>query len=322
MQFFKPFGNSLLGSTQPDGWAAPGSQVGLGGQTQPALQPQGTPLLGRTGMVGLGQGGTGRFASGVQAAPQRANWAAGPREAQDQEDDMARPLEEFPFGRPPLTREQTVRAYARMMGVHPSEVDPEKMELKRDIRFEPVQRPERGMVGGEAEPGPFNEPYDPESDAVRGGNWKPLDKNLAGRVRERLQGTRFEGMDLDGLKIHDSEKPWYMPGFAGGMTLENHIYIDPSGFDEKRFDPHGRQEDFDILLEEIIHSGQYQSGMTRAGYLWDAIRRGGYEHSAYEHEAKDIAIPGWPERSGYKERDKPSGEASGLLPPSDEGYNG
>jgi len=214
-----------------------------------------------------------------------------------------------------------VRAYARMMGVHPSEVDPEKMELKRDIRFEPVQRRSRETYGGDAEPGPFNEPYAPESDAVRGGNWQRLDKDLAGRVRERLQGTRFEGMDLDGLKIHTAEKPWYMPGFAGGMTLENNIYIDPNGFEEKRFDPHRRQEDFDILLEEVIHSGQYQSGMTRSGYLWDAFRRGGYEHSMYEHEAKDIAIPGWREQTGYKEREKPSAGAGGLLPPSDGGDN-
>ncbi|GFK95603.1 hypothetical protein NNJEOMEG_03471 [Fundidesulfovibrio magnetotacticus] len=271
--------------------------------------------------MAFGGGGTSLAASGTQAAPPRPAWSAGRPESPDQEDDIARPLEEFPHGRPPLTRDQTVRAYARMMGVHPSEVDPEKMELKRDIRFEPVQRRERGMYGGDAEPGPFNEPYDPESDAVRGGNWKRLDPDLAGRVRERIQGTRFEGMDLDGLKIHDSEKPWYMPGFAGGITLENHIYIDPSGFDGNRFDPGGRQEDFDVLLEEVIHSGQYQSGMTRAGYLWDAFRRGGYEHSAYEREAKDIAIPGWRERTGYKEPEKPSGEASGLRPSSGEGYN-
>jgi len=308
MKFFKPFGNSLLGSTQPDGWAAPGSQVGLGGQTQPGPQPQGAPLLGGTGTMVLSQGGAGRFASGS-------------REAQDQEDDMARPLEEFPFGRPPLTREQTVRAYARMMGVHPSEVDPEKMELKRDIRFEPVQRPDRGMYGVDAESGPFNDPYNPESDAVRGGNWQRLDKNLAGRVRERLQGTRFEGMDLDGLKIHTAEKPWYMPGAAKGMALENHIYIDPSRFGKKGFDPVKYPSDFDVLLEEVIHSGQYQSGMTRAGYLWDAIRLGWYEHSTYGQEAWDIADPGWPDRRGYKTREKPSGKAGGLLPPSDEGYN-
>jgi len=60
--------------------------------------------------------------------------------------------------------------------------------------------------------------------------------------------------------------------------------------------------------------------MLRAGYLWDAFHRGGYEHSTYEHEAKDIADPSWRERSGYKEREKPSGEAGGLIPPSDEGY--
>ncbi|WP_173083624.1 hypothetical protein [Fundidesulfovibrio magnetotacticus] len=254
------------------------------------------------------------------ATPQPA-WSDGRAEAPDQEDDIARPLEEFPHGRPPLTQDQTVRAYARMMGVHPSEVDPEKMQLKHDIRFEPVQRRERGMYGGDAEPGPFNEPYDPNSDAVRGGKWKRLDPDLAGRIRERIQGTRFEGMPLDRQKIHDSEKPWYMPGSARGMALENHIYIDPSGFEGNKFDPLRRQEDFDVLLEEVIHSGQYQSGMTRAGYLWDIARRGGYKHSTYEHEAWDIAYPGWPERIGYKEPEKSSGEASGLRPSSDEGYN-
>lgn len=202
-------------------------------------------------------------------------------------------FQDSPYGSPPLTPEETHQAYARLLKVDPSKIDPARMELKKDVsfevpRFKPVVRRKREMHGGDAEPSAFNEPYDPESDAVRGRNWQHLSPGLKGRVSERLKGTRFDGMDLDSIKVHNGDKPWFMPSWAGGITLENHVYIDPDN-PEKRFDPDNNQHDFNLLLEEAIHSGQYQSGMTRFGYIWDIIMKGGYNNSTYEREAWRIS---------------------------------
>ena len=218
------------------------------------------------------------------------------------------------MGRPPLTPEQTQRGYARMLGVDPSMIDPVGMTLKRgfgddgpDTGEAPKPAPSRlltsvGMRQGglpgrqqgpfvpENEPGPMNQPYDPESDAVRGKNWAPLSPDMKDRLRERIKGTRFEGMDLDSLKIHVGETPWYMPSDKGAITLEDHIYIPvPEG---ATFNPSGSEEHFNLLTEEAVHSGQFQLGMTRPGYLWEALRHG-YEGSKYEQEAWKIAYPGY-----------------------------
>ncbi|WP_243438730.1 hypothetical protein [Fundidesulfovibrio soli] len=224
-------------------------------------------------------------------------------------------LDAYPMGRPPLTQAQTQRGYARMLGVDPAMIDPVGMTLKRGLGDD-GQRTGEGPVGAlsglltdagmrpgglqgrqqgpfvpENEPGPMNQPYDPESDAVRGRNWAPLSPDLKDRLRERLQGTRFEGMDLDSLKIHVGETPWYMPSDKRGITLENHIYINPKEFEGEVFDP-TRSSDYNVLTEEAVHAGQFQLGMTRPGYLWEALRNG-YEGSKYEQEAWKIAYPGY-----------------------------
>ncbi|WP_243311449.1 hypothetical protein [Fundidesulfovibrio agrisoli] len=221
-------------------------------------------------------------------------------------------LDAYPMGRPPLTQAQTQRGYARMLGVDPAMIDPVGMTLKRGLGDD-GQRTGEGPVGApsgllttagmrqgglqgrqqgpfvpENEPGPMNQPYDPESDAVRGSNWAPLSPDMKERLRERIKGTRFENMDLDSLKIHVGETPWYMPSDKGAITLEDHIYIAPSA--SGRFNPHDSEEDFNMLTEEAVHSGQFQLGMTRPGYLWEALRNG-YEGSIYEQEAKRIAYP-------------------------------
>lgn len=123
---------------------------------------------------------------------------------------------------------------------------------------------------------------DPDSDEVRGRDYRFLTDNEKNRIRERLKDTQFAGMDLEPIKVHVGRVPWYLPSDMGAITQENHIMIG-----KDTFAPEANPKDFDILLEEVIHSGQYQSGMTRAGYLWDAARHGGYKNS-YEDEAKGI----------------------------------
>ena len=124
---------------------------------------------------------------------------------------------------------------------------------------------------------------DQDSDEVRGRDYRFLTENERTAIRERLKGTDFEGMDLESIKVHEGRVPWYLPSDKGAVTLENRIMIG-----KDKFDPEGDPADFKTLLEEVIHAGQYQSGMTRAGYLWDAARQGGYRKSAYENEAWDI----------------------------------
>lgn len=108
---------------------------------------------------------------------------------------------------------------------------------------------------------------DPDSDEVRGRDYRFLTYNEKNRIRERLKDTQFAGMDLEPIKVHVGRVPWYLPSDMGAITQENHIMIDPNKF--KNFAPESNPDDFNLLLEEVIHSGQYQSGMTRAGYLWD-----------------------------------------------------
>jgi len=223
-------------------------------------------------------------------------------------------LDAHPMGRPPLTQAQTQRGYARMLGVAPSMIDPVGMTLRRGIdddgpdtgeapkpassglltnvgmRQGGLQGRQQGPFVAESESGPMNQPYDPESDAVRGRNWAPLSPDMKDRIGARLRGREYEGTDLDSLKIHVGETPWFMPPGKRGITLENHIYIEPKGFEGEVFDPN-RSTDFNVLTEEAIHAGQFQQGMTRLDYLLEALRHG-YEGSKYERSAWEIAWPG------------------------------
>ncbi|WP_243312499.1 hypothetical protein [Fundidesulfovibrio agrisoli] len=137
----------------------------------------------------------------------------------------------------------------------------------------------------------MNEPYDPEGDAVRGRNWEFLSPAMKERLRERLKGSPFENADLDSLKIHVGETPWYMPSDKGGITLEDHIYIDTSRM-KNGFRPLDDENHLSLLTEEVIHTDQYKNGMTRPGYLWEAAKHG-YERNPYEIAAQSVAWPGY-----------------------------
>ncbi|WP_027189386.1 hypothetical protein [Fundidesulfovibrio putealis] len=141
----------------------------------------------------------------------------------------------------------------------------------------------------ESESGPMNEPYDPESVAVRGRGGEYLPPDLKERVRARLKGTAYENMDLDSLKLYRGRTPWYMPSDKGGITLENNIYMGdtPDG----RFNPETNDYHFNVLVEEVVHAGQFQNKMTRPGYLWQSFLKG-YEDNPWEDSAKRIARTG------------------------------
>jgi hypothetical protein len=124
---------------------------------------------------------------------------------------------------------------------------------------------------------------DLNSDKARGGDYRFLADNEMARIRGHLQETRFKDMDLDAIKIHAGRTPWYLPSDKDAVTLENRIMV-KDGY----FNPVQNTTDMDILLEEVIHAGQFQSGMTRPGYLLDAAVGGGYEGSTYEKEAWGI----------------------------------
>ncbi|WP_217270629.1 hypothetical protein, partial [Fundidesulfovibrio magnetotacticus] len=100
---FKPFGSSLLASAQPE-----------------AIQYASGPARGLSGGLWT------NHAPPVQAAgpgPVRPGSASGGPFSAPHPDDPG-PLENYPFGRPPLTPEQTRRAYARQLGIDPSQIDP------------------------------------------------------------------------------------------------------------------------------------------------------------------------------------------------------
>jgi hypothetical protein len=132
---------------------------------------------------------------------------------------------------------------------------------------------------------------DLDSDKVRGGDYRFLADNEKARIGEHLQETRFKDMDLDAIKIHAGRTPWYMPSDMKAITLENRIMLENGNFD-----PENKPEDFKLLVEEVTHAGQYQSGMTRPGYLLDAAVGGGYGGSTYEREAQGIRYARRPEQ--------------------------
>lgn len=166
---------------------------------------------------------------------------------------------------------------------------------------------EQGTVR-EGEAGPMNEPYDPEGVAVRGRGGSHLSPELKDRLRSELNETRFKDMDLDSLKLYRGKTPWYMPGDKQAITLENHIY-----HNDPNFDPENNPEHYKILVEEVVHSGQFQDDMTRPGYLWESLLNG-YSGNHWEKQAQGIAgtgpttqgqpsADGSPRQSPIKEKD-------------------
>jgi len=132
----------------------------------------------------------------------------------------------------------------------------------------------------------MNEPYDPESVAVRGRGGEYLPHELKERSRARLKGTAYENMDLDSLKLYRGRTPWYMPSDKEGITLENHIYMK-----DGKFAPEMDEYHFNQLVEEAVHAGQFQDKMTRPGYLWESLKNG-YWNNEWEVKARRIAYPG------------------------------
>jgi hypothetical protein len=124
---------------------------------------------------------------------------------------------------------------------------------------------------------------DLDSDKVRGSDYRFMTENEKASIREHLKETRFKDMDLDSIKIHAGRAPWYLPPTMEAITLENRIMLKNGDFD-----PEKKPEDLQLLVEEVTHAGQYQSGMTRPGYLLDAAVGGGYGGSTYEDEAQKI----------------------------------
>lgn len=161
----------------------------------------------------------------------------------------------------------------------------EKSFGENDRIREKKRQLEQGTVR-EGEAGPMNEPYDPESVAVRGRGGYHLSPEVKDRLKEELKSTRFKDMDLDSLKLYRGKTPWYMPGDKQAITLENHIY-----HNDPNFDPENNPEHFKILKEEALHSGQFQDNMTRPGYLLEGLLKG-YDESKWEDEAQRIAETG------------------------------
>ena len=126
----------------------------------------------------------------------------------------------------------------------------------------------------------------PDPESLRMKNSRPLteaEKQML-RARNSIAGT----VDLDQIRVHDNDTdtPFFMPNQVPGMTMENHIYL-PTIRDEDgnpmRYD-FSNQRSKDLLAHEVQHVQQFQNGMTRAGYLWDAGTNG-YDKSKYEEEA-------------------------------------
>lgn len=112
-----------------------------------------------------------------------------------------------------------------------------------------------------------------------------------------------------------------MPPSKGGITLENHIYIDPSSHPKRDFSPETVDEDFDTLAEEVAHTGQYGLGMTRLGYLWEGLKKG-YWDNPYEVEAQRIAYPNYDQLRDQRLEEEQNERANRpVTPPREEWQN-
>jgi len=161
----------------------------------------------------------------------------------------------------------------------------------------PRRMPE--MYSGDQDPtgggmASLREPTDPESDAVRGKNWRYLTSEEKERLKNYFTEEELKNINLDNVKLHIGETPWYMPSKADAITLENHVYINgkvrSGDGTESEFDPENNPDHFGLLAHEIAHVGQFQNGMTRPGYLWEAAKDG-YMNSWPERDARIHQYP-------------------------------
>jgi len=87
--------------------------------------------------------------------------------------------------------------------------------------------------------------------------------------------------DLDNAIIYDWAPPLF-PDFYG-VTRGNHIFFKPGAYDPRTSRGIAR------LGHELVHVGQYRTGMTWVAYLWSC--RKGYRNSKYEKQA--FALQRW-----------------------------
>ena len=126
----------------------------------------------------------------------------------------------------------------------------------------------------------------PDPESLRVKNSRPLTEYEKQWLRER--GNIVGTLDLDQVRIHEDERdaPIFMPKDKNGMTLENHVHLRETCDDKGncfKYNP-SKESTYWLLEHELQHVQQFQNGMTRAGYLWDAGTKG-YKNSQYEQEA-------------------------------------
>ncbi|GAB6037416.1 hypothetical protein JCM15519_19750 [Fundidesulfovibrio butyratiphilus] len=116
------------------------------------------------------------------------------------------------------------------------------------------------------------------TERVTGRNWRYLTEC----EKQQIGPYVDQKIDLDNIKLHEGEYPWWLPGDMGGVTLGNHIYFKPGQYDPTT--PKG----IGLLGHEVVHVGQFQNGMTRLSYVLSALRHGYWqcpeEQAAYDLE--------------------------------------
>lgn len=112
--FFKPFGSTLFASSQDDAdQSGQGIENGLFNN-----QWQGNQSLGANGLV--------HSSPGTQDSTRMQGVQSGTEQGEPA------PVYDSPYGRPPLTPEQTRNGYARMFGVDPSTLRTDRLEIRDD----------------------------------------------------------------------------------------------------------------------------------------------------------------------------------------------
>jgi hypothetical protein len=90
-------------------------------------------------------------------------------------------------------------------------------------------------------------------------------------------------VDLENARVCTNKVPRWLSKKYIAVTLENRIYMRPGVYES------GSIRGLAVLGHELVHVGQYRTGMTRFKYLW-ACRRGyarnPYEPAAYALEKK------------------------------------
>lgn len=81
-------------------------------------------------------------------------------------------------------------------------------------------------------------------------------------------------MDLNAAIVHEGVVPFYLPRKYRAIARGTRIFFRSGAYDPMQI------EGLALLGHELVHVGQYRSGMTWLSYLWSV--RLGYSKSAYE----------------------------------------